>query len=834
MKRLLLLCVAAFYSVTFLFAESRTPDEILAIAQNHFQTRAMGATRSTVTPVLVASSGQLFGKNVTRGGSGEEAFFIFNAGQQQFVIVSGDDRMKPVLAYSDNGPFVTKSIPEHILGWLRMYVEEMDALSRFPADQTNLFSSAAVTRTNSFPQQVEPLLGNLKWNQDAPYNNLCPVYEGEQLVTGCVATAMAMVLKYHNYPEQGTGQNTYTSKTLNIESSFDFGATTFDWDNMLPTYVQGAYSDVQATAVATLMKACGVAVDMDYNLASAGGSGATSYSIVGGLVNYFDYDPNVRYLMRDYYSSTEWMELIKTELSEARPVLYGGSSTEGGHQFVFDGYDAQDMVHVNWGWNGQDDGYFEVTSLSPSSPGIGGGTAAGGGFVYDQSMIIGIQKPTPNSQYVSQFIVQSSVQLSTDEVNKGGDFNIILSELYNVGQDFNGELGALLIKGDETIVLEQQSVNVPSMAGWSETSFSTQIPTSVSDGDYLLCIATKGNQEASWSKVRAMQGYDVQFNAHVEGDNVTFTSTVPKLQLSGTFQVEHALYSASTGDFSVNITNQGDAEYYGQAVILLVPEDEAGGGQVVATAQLDLEPGAQQAVVLSGTVEAAAGDYTAYLGVAYGGNYQLFGNSVDVTVKPKVTEATGMSLISPVTLPETNISEGEKLTLQFQVECTGGIYDNSLYAFIFAAGQTGSSSIYFSQKVFLEAGSQSVVMSGLPGVGPGTYTAVLCYMKNSSLVQLAETPEFVVSAGTGIEDEAAEQEFIIYPQPVADVLNIRSNKNVSKIEVVGISGQTLKQENVSILAGETYTLPVSDLTKGYYILILHSEDKTYREKFIKK
>lgn len=834
MKRLLLLCVAAFSMVTLLFAGSRTADEVFAIAQNHFQTRVMGATRSETTPVLVTSSGQLFGNTNTRGNTTEEAFYIFNAGRQRFVIVSADDQMKPVLGYSDNGPFITESIPEQILSWLWMYVKERETLAR-SAVQASLIPLTAINSDNSYPEQVEPLLGNIKWNQSTPYNNLCPVYDGERLVTGCVATAMAMVLKYHNYPETGVGQNTYTSKTLKIKSSFDFGATTFDWNNMLPTYAQVEYSDIQATAVATLMKACGVSVDMDYNLASAGGSGATSYSIVGGLINYFNYDSNIRYLMRDYYSSAEWMNLIKKELSEKRPILYGGSSTEGGHQFVFDGYDEQDMVHVNWGWDGQDNGYFEITALNPASPGIGGGTAAGGGFVYEQDMVIGIQKPTSDSEYVSQFIVQSSVQLSAEEVNKGDDFELLLSDFYNMGADFDGNLGVLLVKDDATIVLKQQAVKLPSLNGWQNYTLSVNIPTSVPDGNYILCVATKGKQESGWSRIRAVQGVDIEFNARVEGDQVTFSSTVPSLELSAVLQAKHALYNLSTGDFVASLTNHGSAEYYGQVAVVLIPVGGSSTNSVeIAMAQVCLEPGRQQEVALTGTVNAQAGNYSAYLAVSYGDGEYLLDNPITVTVSPQAATASGISLVSSVTLPETNLEEGEKLTLQFQLECMGGIYDNSLYAFIFAEGQMGTSNIYFSQKVFLEAGSNDVVISGLPGVGPGTYHAVLCYMGNNGLVQLGTTPYFVIAQGTGVEDHVQQRAFVIYPQPAESVLNISSDKDISRIEVINVSGGLVKQEKVSIRDGETYALPVDGLAKGCYILILHSEDKIYRATFIKK
>ena len=236
------------------------------------------------------------------------------------------------------------------------------------------------------------------WDQSAPYNDLCPEYNGTRSVTGCVATAMAQVMRYHKYPAKGKGSNSYTSQTLALAASFDFASTTFDWDNMLPQYVSGSYTDDQAKAVATLMYACGVSVDMDY---TPDDSGAMPYAAAEALINNFEYSSNIRFLQRDYYQYAEWMDLIKTEISNSRPIMYDGQSTEGGHEFVFDGYDENDMVHVNWGWSGVNDGYFAISALAPSSLGIGGGTNLGGGFSSDQGMIIGIQPSSEGTSYVS-------------------------------------------------------------------------------------------------------------------------------------------------------------------------------------------------------------------------------------------------------------------------------------------------------------------------------------------------------------------------------------------------------------------------------------------------
>lgn len=175
---------------------------------------------------------------------------------------------------------------------------------------------------------------------------------------------MAMILKYYEYPAKGKGNYSYTSN--GVRYSFDYENTTFDWNDMLPQYISGKYSTEQANAVALLMYACGVSVEMEYSPSS---SGAYSFKVGQALIDYFGYDENLGYIYREYFTSEEWMNLIKKEISGGRPVLYNGASKDVGHEFVFDGYDTQDMVHVNWGWGGVNNGYFEVASLDPSSPG---------------------------------------------------------------------------------------------------------------------------------------------------------------------------------------------------------------------------------------------------------------------------------------------------------------------------------------------------------------------------------------------------------------------------------------------------------------------------------
>ena len=170
-------------------------------------------------------------------------------------------------------------------------------------------------------------------------------------------------MNYWKYPERGKGTITYTASTIQKRLSMNFAAKAFDWANMLDRYEAGQYDDTQAGAVAYLMKACGYAVKMDYGTDS---SGALAMNVANALTRYFDYDGNIDYQLRQYYSSTEWAEKMYANLRDVGPVIYGGGSMiGGGHSFICDGYSSDGYFHFNWGWTGMSNGYFKLEGLNP-------------------------------------------------------------------------------------------------------------------------------------------------------------------------------------------------------------------------------------------------------------------------------------------------------------------------------------------------------------------------------------------------------------------------------------------------------------------------------------
>lgn len=315
-------------------------------------------------------------------------YYVFANGEDKgFTIVSGDDRMPEVVGYSAQGTYDPDHLPANYVGFMKAYQETVEALLKGDAQVSGGLAEARQWRAErAGTAAVAPLLGGIKWNQTEPYNNRCPLYDGtNRSVTGCVATAMAQVMMYHQYPKElRTTIKAYNTQTYGIQIPEISSGATYDWDNMLPDYSKSNYSSAQDDAVAKLMYHCGAAVQMNYGPSS----GANVTPAI--LATYFGYDADLMQdLTRTCFTLQQWMTLIDNELKAKRPILYSGKSSGGGHEFVCDGSDGKGLYHINWGWGGYQDGYFDLTILQPQKGGAGSGSAVDG-YNRDCSMIIGI------------------------------------------------------------------------------------------------------------------------------------------------------------------------------------------------------------------------------------------------------------------------------------------------------------------------------------------------------------------------------------------------------------------------------------------------------------
>lgn len=369
----------------FLIAALALPGMAREISPQEALIRAKADSPAVMTRNAAKGEPRLAHTAVTE--NGRPAVYVFNnSGGQGYMALSADDAAAPVLGYADNGTFAEGNLPPQLEWWLGEYSRQIEyarenGLTGYK--QTRAFSRSGER------EAIAPMIKTM-WDQVAPYNDQCPLSGSYRTWTGCVATSMAQVMNYWKYPEKGTGSITYSIESLEKKVTMNFGDKKFDWDNMLNQYENGKYTEAQAEAVAYLMKACGYSVKMQYDMDS---SGALAMNIGNALVKYFNYDGNLLYTLREYYSTEQWNDMVYQNLKNVGPMLYGGGSAlGGGHSFVVDGYDGDGYFHFNWGWSGMSDGYYLLDALNPDALGSGGGT--GGGYNFTQDCVFGIQPPT--------------------------------------------------------------------------------------------------------------------------------------------------------------------------------------------------------------------------------------------------------------------------------------------------------------------------------------------------------------------------------------------------------------------------------------------------------
>lgn len=420
---------------------ARTPEQAAVIASEFFShsqadpvqrmRRAAVATTFTQDVEWVYTQYQI---NETT-----PAVYVFNAiDEQGFVLVSAEDNARAVLGYSDEGHIDAQNIPANMRVWLQMYADELARAAKAPA-------AADAQRTVEYYPVVEPLIGNVAWNQDAPYNNHCPIdpNTNQRSVTGCMATAVAQVMYHHKYPKKGTGTYSYWCGWENL--SVDFSKATYDWDHMLPSYKNG-YTQQESDAVAQLMYHVGVACNMWYGSSA---SGAGMGMGMQALVRHFDYDAAIRVLMKDYMDEEAVMDEIVVELQGSRPVFIEAlTKNDEGHAFVCDGIQADGYIHINWGWGGYGNGYFALSAMNPTNQGIGG-ASDDGAFTEQVTLYTGIQ-PNQGGQ-TEPMIVSSGIDMtSAAAIAKSSKVSVTIYAFQNAGlAEESGKIAFMLYQNGE-------------------------------------------------------------------------------------------------------------------------------------------------------------------------------------------------------------------------------------------------------------------------------------------------------------------------------------------------------------------------------------------------
>ena len=382
MKRFYISLLAIIFAAIQVIAAPVDPQKALEIANEFWANKVSELSR------LVPANRALKAPSLDGQSKEDQAFYVFTETDNNgFVIVSGDDRLAPIVGYSTNA--VSDEMPPALIAWLNEYSEYVNDVRTGKA-------KPKLNKARVAASHIEPMLVTA-WDQVEPYNNMCPLLNGKSTYTGCGNTAAAQVMRFHKWPASPIADvewfNNITGKTEYCELK----SHVYDWDNMIYTY-NVEYSEAEAKAVAQLMADLGKATQSAYD---AEGTGCTVRDIAHALVNVFNYSPDLTVALRSDYTYDEYIAMIRENLGNRQPIIYSGyvQNYAGGHGFVCDGIDANNFLHIDWGWDGYFNGYFDIAIMDPEGSGIGG-------F---------------NSRYnVGQVAIFNIKPRAEGEVNKGG------------------------------------------------------------------------------------------------------------------------------------------------------------------------------------------------------------------------------------------------------------------------------------------------------------------------------------------------------------------------------------------------------------------------------
>ena len=846
----------AFISATIVFAKEVEKTKALRVAKNFF----VHATHLNV--------GEQDFKLVYECKSklSEPVYFVYNIGTDKgFILISADDLVQPVLGYSSSGIFNPDQIPSTVRAWMDGYKEQIEHVKEtVSAASLEISMRWQTIYDNNFPQAINgrvssvPALCQTKWNQAPNENGMCPYDQqhGERCVTGCPATAMAQIMKYWEFPTQGTGFHSYNEQHYGTLSA-NFGATTYDWNGM-PDILNSADNEV-----ALLMFHCGVAVEMNYGVAATGGSGSyvcidyspsVEQTCENAYKTYFGYDPSISGKLRANFSDADWTNMVKAELDASRPVQYAGFGNGGGHTWVCDGYDQNNLFHMNWGWGGNSDGYFSLDDLDPASLGAGGGT---GGFINNQQMLIGI-KPIGGGGGGGGTINQPDISLHSAITVNANPIEVytpltVFAEIQNTGtNDFTGDVVAALFNSDGVFIsfIEEHS-NVTMQANFY---YSFQFSTSslnVIPGQCIIGIFYR-NVTDEYSLIAE--------NTFSNPVGINVTGPYSDLQMYSNATVNPTVPHPNQG-FSVtaDLANVGGSDFFGflSADLYTLEGEWKGTIEVIANATMQSGFYYTTTFTTSGMNVDPGTYYIAFWASTDQVNWIFFYNEdfpnpikvtiTDPTLSPDSYENDDTepnAHVFPVVFTGNNadvVTTGSNIHLANDLDYykivlpPGNGYTISARADDSYHSLTG---LYTDDVLFsfsIDGGEYSTTFDDI--MDPPTT------VPNGGTVVFAVANYFAGTTGTyqlnlnitrgpiGVE-ELSKQQLSVYPNPAHDKLTITSEiKGDYTIRVFNQVGEMVKEFSGTALNGKV-EVDIQDLTDGLYEVMLIANEGSFTTKLL--
>ncbi len=854
MKKFLILLLAVVV-YTNAFAKPVDPQMAENVAIKFVRQRTLSLELKSVTDFNLAYVYKSESKNASGAVEIQNYFYVFTAPEKGFVLVAADDRVSPILGYSAESNFIPGDVPPQVAKWFEAYKEQVRyaIVNNLPATEEIASDWAALKGENSSFSQpgkrgsVSPLL-TTKWNQSPYYNANCPYDNtyGQRTVTGCVATAMAQVMKYHNYPAKGNGSYSYNHDVYGTLSA-NFSSTTYNWSSM-PNSVSNANS-----AVATLMYQVGVSVNMNYGLASSGGSGAYVVSSASAYTNcaeyalktYFDYKTTLSGIERKNFTSSVWLSKMKAELDASRPIIYAGFGTGGGHCFVADGYDNNDFLHFNWGWGGAYDGYFSINALNPGGVGTGGGT---GGFNNNHQAVIGIQPNSTGTGGSSAYDLRlyANITISPNPVDYGEGFTVT-TNIANFGtssaQNYSGDYAAAVFNSDNQFVafVETKTGFTLNFNNYyvNPLTFTSAGINAMTPGTYTVGIYYKPTGGSQWYAVGngSYQNFvTLEVNDNSTNDLKLYTAviTTPGILVQNqsftvTFDIANYGTTDFNGDVSVDL-HKSDGTWIRELSIktglnLPTMTHFTNGLTYTITGGLPDEPGTYMFFIWN----KPDGGSWEFLG---SGNYS---NPITVQLKapgitPDVYEVNN-TLAQSFNMPVSFQGNLAKYSTGGSNCHNGNDYD--FYKIVLPANynyvvnarlhdsySSGNGNVYSLDAIVSYSTDGTTwsdvfddIVSTINVKGGGTvYFMVSPYFTGNTGTYLFDV-NITRTPNTSIGESSVNERLVVYPNPVKDLIYFNAdNLSVDKVNVMGITGTTVE------MSVKNNSIDMSDFSNGVYVI----------------
>lgn len=711
--------------------------------------------------------------------------YVYTPSTGGLLLVSADSDAQPLLGYSDNFKAGDR-IPPQLQFMMECWADEINAMRHGRVS----YSAAAA-------QEFAPIapICKTKWNQGAPYNNDCPTDAGGKTVTGCVATAMAQVLRVYEYPTQCVGgEFSYEWKNGAKTLSLNYDDIAFDWSKMADTYSSGD----NATEVAKLMYAVGVASEMNY---SSSASGTSGMKMAAGLARNFDFDNTLSYVQREWYTLSEWQQMIYDVLATGKPVYYDGANPDNsaGHAFVVDGYQSNGLFHLNWGWGGLSDGYFLLSALDPAAQGTGGSTA---GYDRAQGAILGLK---PGAETTAKNC--PLVFFATDPFNAANaTANLGTAVKFQVGSGnsgvFNGtcitvprfQLAVMFqnLQTEEYTYLRSGSNAdniVPFQGVWGSLSV-TMTKAKFPVGKYTAQLAVYNSYSKEYYPVHFPLGAGSVITFEVKDDGIAYFNAPEVAEAKCVaINVPESIYAGIPFDFSADFTNDSKEPFYGPLVVKLYKEGSTTALSTLGTFLVEVDPGQNVNAPCTLTIPSTVSEGNYDLKVLTEGGILLsepktiFVNEAPVISKPKASA-----------LKCTNKARNE-LTFTMNVRVSDGIYAGPMYAALTNYGENKVIASQPSESITVDPSAAvkvEIVMNFASGVVGNKYTVYPFYRDGSYMRQADGTAvSFILQEDVDgiLEVEFFEGEgveiFDVNGRPVTNpskgIFIIRQGDNVTKI-----------------------------------------------------